>query len=240
MSGHSRWSNIQHRKNRQDSKRAKIWTKIIHEISVATRIGGINSDSNPRLRIALNKAADFNMPKNNIQRAIQRGLGKIDDINYEEIRYEGYTPGGGAVIVDCLTDNRSRTISNVKYSFTKFGGKFGQDGSVSFLFKHCGHFVFNKSISEMEVIEIALDSGAEDIYLNQENCVEVICSIEDYEHIQEEFRKLGLKIKDEGIVMKPLIEMNLTDQDTTKTKMLLESLDNLEDVQAIYTNVLKI
>ncbi len=236
MSGHSRWANIQHRKNRQDAKRAKLWTKIIHEITIATRIGGTPSDANPRLRIALNKAADLNVPKDNIQKAIQRGLGHGNGINYEDVRYEGYSAGGGAIIIDCLTDNRTRTVSNIKYLFTKFGGKLGQEGCVIFLFKNCGQFLFSKEITETKIIEIALDAGADDVFLNQKNFLEVLCSPENYMYVYERFCKSDLKAKDQGIIMKPLNKINLADSDSTKAELLLNSLENLEDVHAIYTN----
>ena len=163
MAGHSKWANIQHRKGRQDAKRGKLWTKIIREITVAARAGGPDPDSNPRLRMAWDKATDANMPKDNIQRAIQRGAGGADGEAYEEVRYEGYGIGGAAVIVDCMTDNRTRTVAEVRHAFAKNGGNLGQEGSVAFMFKHCGQFVFAPGTPEDQVMEAALEAGAEDV-----------------------------------------------------------------------------
>ena len=180
MAGHSKWANIQHRKGRQDAKRGKLWTKIIREITVAARAGGADPDSNPRLRMAWDKATDANMPKDNIQRAIQRGAGGADGDNYEEVRYEGYGVGGAAVIVDCMTDNRTRTVAEVRHAFTKNGGNLGQEGSVAFMFKHCGQFLFAPGSPEDSIMEVALDAGAEDVITDEEGGIEVICAPTDY------------------------------------------------------------
>ena len=175
MAGHSKWANIQHRKGRQDAKRGKIFTKLIKEITVAARLGGGDPDMNPRLRLAIDKAKAENMPGDNIERAIKRGSGSLEGVEYEEIRYEGYGIGGAAVMVDCLTDNRTRTVADVRHAFTKYGGNLGTDGSVAFLFKHCGQFLFAPGTSEDKVMEAALDAGAEDVVTNDDGSIEVIC-----------------------------------------------------------------
>ncbi|OZI22953.1 YebC/PmpR family DNA-binding transcriptional regulator [Bordetella genomosp. 7] len=237
MAGHSKWANIQHRKGRQDAKRGKLWTKIIREITVAARAGGSDPDSNPRLRVAWDKATDANMPKDNIQRAIQRGIGGADGANYEEVRYEGYGVGGAAVIVDCMTDNRTRTVAEVRHAFSKNGGNLGQEGSVAFMFKHCGQFVFAPGTAEDAVMEAALEAGAEDIATDDEGVIEVICAPADYAAVRKAFETAGLKAEVEGIVMKPLNETELTGDDAAKMQKLLDALESLDDVQEVYTNV---
>src|SRR3546814_6452742 len=179
MAGHSKWANIQHRKGRQDAKRGKLWTKIIRETTVAARAGGPDPDSNPSLRMAWDKGTAANMPKENIQRAVQRGAGGADGTNYEEVRYEGYGVGGAAVIIDCMTDNRIRTVAEVRHALSKNGGNLGQEGSVAFMFKHCGQFLFAPGTSEEQVMEIGLDAGAEDIQTDEEGMIEVICAPND-------------------------------------------------------------
>ncbi|HSN19856.1 MAG TPA: YebC/PmpR family DNA-binding transcriptional regulator, partial [Usitatibacter sp.] len=174
MAGHSKWANIQHRKGRQDAKRGKIFTRLIKEITVAARMGGGDPDMNPRLRLAVDKATDQNMPKDNIERAIKRGTGGLDGVNYESIRYEGYGPAGAAVIVDCLTDNRTRTVAEVRHAFSKYGGNMGSEGSVAFLFKHCGQLLFAPGTDEDKLMGAALDAGAEDVIANDDGSLEVI------------------------------------------------------------------
>ncbi|WP_171962361.1 YebC/PmpR family DNA-binding transcriptional regulator [Bordetella trematum] len=237
MAGHSKWANIQHRKGRQDAKRGKLWTKIIREITVAARAGGADPDSNPRLRMAWDKATDANMPKDNIQRAIQRGAGGADGDNYEEVRYEGYGVGGAAVIVDCMTDNRTRTVAEVRHAFTKNGGNLGQEGSVAFMFKHCGQFLFAPGSPEDLIMEVALDAGAEDVITDEEGGIEVICAPTDFAALRQALEAAGLKAEVDGIIMKPQSETELTGDDAAKMQKLLDALEGLDDVQEVYTNV---
>lgn len=238
MAGHSKWANIQHRKGRQDAKRGKLWTKIIREITVAARAGGPDPDSNPRLRMAWDKATDANMPKDNIQRAIQRGAGGADGDAYEEVRYEGYGIGGAAVIVDCMTDNRTRTVAEVRHAFAKNGGNLGQEGSVAFMFKHCGQFVFAPGTAEDKVMEAALDAGAEDVTTDEEGVIEVVCAPADYAAVRKAFDEAGLKAEVDGIVMKALNETELAGEDAIKMQKLLDALEGLDDVQEVYTTVI--
>lgn len=235
MAGHSKWANIQHRKGRQDAKRAKIWTRIIREIQVAARDGGPDVESNPRLRLALDKAAAANMPKDNIERAIQRGAGLIEGQNFEEVRYEGYGVGGAAVIVDCMTDNRTRTVAEVRHAFSKHGGNLGIDGSVVFQFKHCGQFIFAPGTSEEAVMEAALEAGAEDVITDEEGLIEVICEPADYERVKKAFEEAGLVPEVQEIVMKALNETELEGKEAETMKKMLEALEALDDVQEVYT-----
>src|SRR5260370_15324617 len=191
MAGHSKWANIQHRKGRQDAKRGKIFTRLIKEITVAAKMGAGDPNMNPRLRLAVDKAYENNMPKDNVERAIKRGVGGLDGVNYEEIRYEGYGVNGAAVMVDCLTDNRTRTVAEVRHAFTKHGGNLGTDGSVAFLFKHCGQFVFAPGTSEEKVMEAALEAGAEDVVRNDDGSGEVICAPADFTAGKEGLAKAG-------------------------------------------------
>ncbi len=236
MAGHSKWANIQHRKGRQDVKRGKVFTKLIKEITVASRLGGGDADSNPRLRLALEKARAENMPGDNIKRAIQRGTGELDGVTYEEIRYEGYGVAGAAVIVDCMTDNRTRTVAEVRHAFSKHGGNLGSDGSVVFLFKHCGLFLFAPSLSEDKVMEAALDAGAEDVIANDDGSIEVICAPPDFAAVQDALQKAGLKPELAEITMKPVNETALSDDDAAKMRRLIDALEGLDDVQEVYTS----
>ncbi|MDS1142050.1 YebC/PmpR family DNA-binding transcriptional regulator [Pusillimonas sp. SM2304] len=235
MAGHSKWANIQHRKGRQDAKRGKLWTKIIREITVAARAGGPDPDTNPRLRLAWDKGTAANMPKDNIQRAIQRGAGGVDDSNYEEIRYEGYGVGGAAVIVDCMTDNRMRTVAEVRHALSKHGGNLGQEGSVAFMFKHCGQFLFAPGTSEEAVMEAALEAGAEDIQTDEEGMIEVISAPSDYAAVKTAFEQASLEPEVQGIVMKALSETELAGDDAVKMQKMLDMLEGLDDVQEVYT-----
>ncbi len=235
MAGHSKWANIQHRKGRQDAKRGKLWTKIIREITVAARAGGADPDTNPRLRMAWDKGMAANMPKENIQRAIQRGAGGVDGTNYEEIRYEGYGVGGAAVIVDCMTDNRIRTVAEVRHALSKHGGNLGQEGSVAFMFQHCGQFLFAPGTSEEQVMEAALEAGAEDIQTDEEGVIEVVCSPADYAAVKTAFEQASLVPEVQGIIMKALSETELTGDDAIKMQKMLDVLEGLDDVQEVYT-----
>lgn len=235
MAGHSKWANIQHRKGRQDAKRGKLWTKIIREITVAARAGGADPDANPRLRLAWDKATAANMPKDTIQRAITRGAGGADGANYEEVRYEGYGVGGAAVMIDCMTDNRTRTVAEVRHVLSKNGGNLGQEGSVSFMFKHCGQFVFAPGTSEDSVMEAGLEAGAEDIQTDGEGVIEVVCAPADYPAVKASFEAAGLVPETQGLTMKALSETELAGDDAEKMQKILDALEELDDVQDVYT-----
>jgi len=235
MAGHSRWANVKHRKERADAKRGKVFTRLIKEISVAARLGGGDPAGNPRLRLAIDKAKEQNLPGDNIQRAIQRGSGDAEGVAYDEIRYEGYGPGGAAVMLDCLTDNRTRTVAEVRHAFTKNGGNLGSDGSVAFLFKHCGQFVFAPGTSEDRVMEAALDAGAEDVFRNDDDSVELLCAPADFVAVKEALAKAGLKADLAEVTMKPALENALKDEDAARMRRLLEALESLDDVQDVYT-----
>jgi YebC/PmpR family DNA-binding regulatory protein len=235
MAGHSKWANIQHRKNRQDAKRGSLWTKIIREVTVAARDGGADPTMNPRLRLALEKARLANVPKDKLQNAIARGAGKIEGANYEEVRYEGYGIGGAAVMIDCVTDNRTRTVAEVRHALSKHGGNLGTDGSVAFNFKHCGLFLFAPGTSEDKVMEAALEAGAEDVATNEDGSIEVICAPSDFEAVKQALAKAGLAPEVAEITMKPLTETVLRGEEGQKMQRLLDALDDLDDVQAVYT-----
>jgi YebC/PmpR family DNA-binding regulatory protein len=236
MAGHSKWANIQHRKGRQDARRGKVFTKLIKEITVAARLGGADANTNPRLRLAMDRARAENMPGDNIQRAIQRGAGQLEGVNYEEIRYEGYGIGGAAVMVDCMTDNRARTVAEVRFAFGKNGGNLGTDGSVSYLFKHCGQILFAPGTSEDKVMEAAIEAGAEDVITNEDRSVEVITAPGDFEQVREALARAGLKPEIAEVTMKPASEVVLAGEDGRKMQKLLDALEDLDDVQNVYTN----
>ncbi|MCX7202806.1 MAG: YebC/PmpR family DNA-binding transcriptional regulator [Burkholderiales bacterium] len=236
MAGHSKWANIQHRKNRQDEKRGKLFTRLIKEITVAAKLGGGDTTANPRLRLAVDKAGDANMPKDTVQRAIQKGVGGLDGVNYEEIRYEGYGIGGAAVIVDTLTDNRVRTVAEVRHAFSKYGGNLGTDGSVAFMFKHCGQFLFAPGTSEDQVMDAALEAGAEDVSSDDEGGLEVLCAPADFSQVKAALEKAGLKAEVAEITMKPLNETVLTGEDAARMQKLLDMIEGLDDVQEVHTS----
>jgi YebC/PmpR family DNA-binding regulatory protein len=235
MAGHSKWANIQHRKNRQDAKRGSLWTKIIREVTVAARDGGPDPAMNPRLRLALDKARLGNVPKDKLTSAIARGAGRLEGASYEEIRYEGYGIGGAAVMIDCMTDNRTRTVAEVRHALAKNGGNLGTDGSVAFNFKHCGQFVFAPGTAEDKVMEAALDAGAEDIATDDDGTIEVICAPADFESVRAALEKAGLQPELAEVTMKPLAETELTGEEAQRMQRLLDALDDLDDVQAVYT-----
>lgn len=235
MAGHSKWANIQHRKGRQDAKRAKIWTKIIREITVAAREAGPEPESNPRLRLAMDKATAANMPKDNVNRAIQRGAGGAEEGNYEEVRYEGYGVGGAAVIVDCLTDNRNRTAPEVRHAFSKHGGNLGVDGSVVFQFQHCGQFIFAPGTSEEAVMEAALEAGADDIITDEEGLIEVICEPTHFSAVKDAFEAAGLTPEVAEVTMKAEAETELEGEEAQQMQKMLDALESLDDVQEVYT-----
>ncbi|HEY8099173.1 MAG TPA: YebC/PmpR family DNA-binding transcriptional regulator [Burkholderiaceae bacterium] len=238
MAGHSKWANIKHKKAATDAKRGKVWTRLIKEITVGARLGGGDIATNPRLRLAVEKAADANMPKDNVQRAIQRGTGGLDGANYEEIRYEGYGINGAAVLVDCMTDNRVRTVAEVRHAFAKFGGNMGSEGSVAFLFKHCGQFLFAPGTNEDALMEVALEAGAEDVVTDEEGGIEVLCGPNDFSAVKDALEKAGYKAEVAEIIMKPTTETVFSGDDAIKMQKLLDALENLDDVQEIYTNAI--
>ena len=236
MAGHSKWANIQHRKGRQDEKRGKIWTKLIREITVAAKLGGGDVGTNPRLRLAIDKAKDSNMPNDNVQRAVQRGTGSLEGVNYEEIRYEGYGINGAAIIVDCLTDNRTRTVAEVRHAFTKNGGNMGAEGSVAFLFRHCGQLLFAPGTNEDQLMEIALEAGADDVISHEDGALEVISSVALFSKVQDALQKANFKAELATVSMRPETDISLSSEQLEAMQKLLDALENLDDVQAVYTN----
>jgi YebC/PmpR family DNA-binding regulatory protein len=235
MAGHSRWANIQHRKGRQDAKRGRIFTKLIREVTVAARLGGGDPGANPRLRLALEKARAENLPGDNIQRAIQRGAGTLEGVAYEEVRYEGYGTGGAAIMVDCVTDNRARTVAEVRHAFAKNGGNLGADGSVAYLFKRCGQFVFAPGTSEERIMESALEAGAEDVIVNEDGSIEVVCAPADFERVRAGLERAGLVPGLAEVTMKASAENVLAGEDAVKMRRLLDALESLDDVQEVHT-----
>ena len=238
MAGDSKWANIKHKKAATDAKRGRIWTRLIKEITVAAKLGGGELNSNPRLRLAVDKATDANMPKDNIQRAIQRGIGNDGSTNYEEIRYEGYGINGAAIIVDCLTDNRVRTVAEVRHALSKHGGNLGSEGSVAFLFTHCGQFIFAPGTSEQRVMDVALEAGADDVLSDTDGSIEVVCSPANFAGVKTAFESNKLQMELAEITMKPGNEVVFTGDDAQKMQKLLDALETLDDVQEVYTNAL--
>ncbi len=236
MAGHSKWANIKHKKAATDAKRGKIFTRLIKEITVAARLGGGDASANPRLRLAMDKAMDQNMPKDTIERAIKRGSGGLEGVNYEEIRYEGYGIAGAAVIVDCMTDNRIRTVADVRHAFSKYGGNLGTDGSVAFLFKHCGQIVFAPGTDEDKVMEAAIDAGAEDVQTNDDGSIEVTTGPHDFVAVKEALARAGLKPELAEVVMQPQNEIELAGEDGQRMQKLLDALEAIDDVQDVYTS----
>ena len=235
MAGHSKWANIKHKKAITDAKRGKAFTKVIKEITVAARMGGSDPAKNPRLRLAMDKAREVNLGKDTMMNAVKRGAGELDGVNYEEIRYEGYGVAGAAVIVDCMTDNRTRTVADVRHAFAKHGGNLGTDGSVAFLFKHCGQFIFAPGTSEEKVMEAAIEAGAEDVVTNDDGSIEVMCAPPDFVAVKDGLEKVGLKAEIADITMKPANEVELAGDDAVKMQKLLDALESLDDVQDVYT-----
>ena len=236
MAGHSKWANIQHRKGRQDEKRGRIWTRIIREIMVAARQGGGDLDANPRLRLAVEKAKAANMPADNIKRNIDKATGNLEGVVYEEIRYEGYGVGGAAIIIDTLTDNRTRTVADVRHALSKNGGNLGTDGSVAFMFDHVGQIMFAPGVSEDEVMNIALENGASDVITDDEGGVEVICDPADYEVLKAAFDTAGMEYAEADITMRAQNDIELTGDDAVKMQKIIDMLEDLDDVQEVYTN----
>lgn len=236
MAGHSKWANIKHKKAAADAKRGKVFTRLIKEITVAAKLGGGDPGANPRLRLAIDKARGANMPKDTIDRAIAKGAGGMEGANYEEIRYEGYGIGGAAVMVDTLTDNRVRTVADVRHAFSKFGGNMGTDGSVSFLFNHVGQLLFAPGTDEDKVMEAAIEAGAEDVITNDDDSIEVITAPADFLQVKDALEKVGLVPEVAEVTMKPTTETVMTGDDAVRMQKLLDALENLDDVQDVYTN----
>jgi len=236
MAGHSKWANIKHKKAATDAKRGKIFTRLIKEITVSARLGGGDVSANPRLRLAVDKARDQNMPKDTIDNAIKRGSGQLEGVNYEEIRYEGYGINGAAVIVDCMTDNRTRTVADVRHAFSKYGGNLGTDGSVAYLFKHCGQIVFAPGTDENKVMEAAIDAGADDVVTNDDDSIEVVTGPYDFLAVREALAKAGLKPEYAEVIMQAITEVDLKGEDGAKMQKLVDALEALDDVQEVYTS----
>ncbi len=236
MAGHSKWANIQHRKSRQDAKRGKIFTRLIKEITVAARMGGGDPASNPRLRLAMDKATSNNMPKDNIQRAIDKGTGNLEGVEYVELRYEGYGIGGAALMVDCLTDNKTRTVADVRHAFNKNGGNLGTDGCVAFNFVHQGYLLFAPGVSEDALMEAALEAGAEDVVTNDDGSIEVITAPNDWAGVKTALEAAGFESEDRDVTMRAQNETELSGEDAEKMQKLIDALEDLDDVQDVYTS----
>ena len=236
MAGHSKWANIQHRKGAQDKKRGKLFTKLIREITVAARMGGGDIVANPRLRLAVDKAKAQSMPKDNIERAIKRGSGELDGADYSEIRYEGYGPGGTAVMVDCLTDNKNRTVAEVRHAFSKFGGNLGADGSVSYLFNHVGQLLYPSGSDEDTVMEAAIEAGAEDVVFEDDQSIEVLTDPGDFEAVRDGMVAAGFEPQSAQLTMRASTNAELGAKEAASMVKMLEVLEDLDDVQEVYSN----
>ncbi len=236
MAGHSKWANIQHRKGRQDEKRGKVWTRVIREIMVAARAGGGDMNANPRLRLAVDKAKAANMPADTIKRNIDKATGNLEGVNYEEIRYEGYGVAGAAILVDTMTDNKVRTVAEVRHAFSKHGGNLGTEGSVAFQFKHCGQLIFAPGTSEDKVMEAALEAGAEDVITDEDGAIEVLTAPGDFEAVKQALVNAGLTPDVADITMRPENTIELTGDDAAKMQKILDVLEDLDDTQEVYHN----
>lgn len=236
MAGHSKWANIQHRKGRQDEKRQRIWTRVVREIMVAARTGGGDVSANPRLRLAIEKAKAANMPADTIKRNVDKATGNLEGVSYEEIRYEGYGIGGAAVIVDTMTDNRVRTVAEMRHAFSKHGGNLGTEGSVAFQFKNCGQLIFAPGTDEDKVMEVALEAGAEDVITDEEGAIEVLTSPADFEAVKNALEAAGLVADVAEVTMRAENSVALTGDDAFKMQKLLDVLEDLDDVQNVFHN----
>ena len=236
MAGHSKWANIQHRKGRQDEKRGKVWTRVIREIMVAARQGGGDLAINPRLRLAVEKAKAANMPADTIKRNIDKATGNLEGVHYEEIRYEGYGIGGAAIIVDTMTDNKVRTVAEVRHIFSKYGGNMGTEGSVAFQFKHCGQLILAPGTSEDKVMELALEAGAEDVVTDEDGAIEVLTAPADFEAVKNALEAAGLKAEIAEVTMRPENTIPLAGDDAARMQKIVDMLEDLDDVQAVYHN----
>ena len=236
MAGHSKWANIQHRKGRQDEKRQRIWTRVVREIMVAARTGGGDPSANPRLRLAIEKAKAANMPADTVKRNIDKATGNLEGVTYEEIRYEGYGIGGAAIIVDTMTDNRVRTVAEVRHAFSKHGGNMGTEGSVAFQFKHCGQLIYAPGTSEDKVMEVALEAGAEDVITDDEGAIEVLTSPAEFEAVKNALEAAGLTAEMAEVTMRAENSIDLVGDDAAKMQKLLDILEDLDDVQNVFHN----
>ena len=236
MAGHSKWANIQHRKSRQDEKRGKAWTRVIREIMVAARSGGGDPAANPRLRLAIDKAKAVNLPADTVKRNIDKATGALEGVSYEEIRYEGYGIGGAAIIVDCMTDNRVRTVAEVRHAFSKHGGNLGTEGSVAFQFKHCGQFVFAPGTSEDQVMEVALEAGADDVVTGDDGSIEVLTAPASFEAVRDALGAAGLKPEVAEVTMRAENSVELAGEDAQRMRKLLDAIEDIDDVQDVYHN----
>jgi YebC/PmpR family DNA-binding regulatory protein len=236
VAGHSKWANIQHRKGRQDEKRGKIWTRIVREITVAARTGGGDPTMNPRLRLAIEKAKAANMPADRVKYNVDKATGSLDGISYEEIRYEGYGIGGAAIIVDTMTDNKVRTVAEVRHAFSKHGGNMGTEGSVAFQFKHCGQLIYAPGTNEDKVMEVALEAGADDVITDDEGAIEVLTSYADFESVKAALEAAGLTAEVAGVTMRAENTIELTGEDAERMQKLLDILEDLDDTQDIFHN----
>jgi YebC/PmpR family DNA-binding regulatory protein len=236
MAGHSKWANIQHRKGRQDDKRGKAWTRVIREIMVAARLGGGDLGSNPRLRLAVEKAKAVNLPIDTVKRNIDKATGNLEGVNYEEIRYEGYGIGGAAIIVDTMTDNRVRTVAEVRHAFSKYGGNMGTEGSVAFQFKHCGQIVFAPGTDENKVMEVALEAGAEDVLTDDDGAIEVLTAVGDFEAVKNALEAAGFKAEVAEVTMRAENTVDVSGEEAAKMQKLLDVLEDLDDVQEVFHN----
>jgi YebC/PmpR family DNA-binding regulatory protein len=238
MAGHSKWANIQHRKGRQDEKRGKAWTRVIREIMVAARLGGGDPAANPRLRLAIEKAKAVNLPVDTVKRNIDKATGNLEGVSYEEIRYEGYGIGGAAIIVDCMTDNRVRTVAEVRHAFSKYGGNLGTEGSVAFQFKHCGLLLFAPGTNEERLMEVALEAGAEDVITGDDGSIEVLTAPPDFEAVKAAVEAAGLKPELAEVTMRAENSVELAGDDAERMQKLLDVIEDLDDVQDLYHNAL--
>jgi YebC/PmpR family DNA-binding regulatory protein len=236
MAGHSKWANIQHRKGRQDEKRGKVWTRLIREIVVAARQGGGDLAMNPRLRLAVEKAKAANMPADTIRKNVDKATGNLEGVQYEEVRYEGYGIGGAAVIVDCMTDNRVRTVAEVRHAFSKYGGNLGTEGSVAFQFRHCGQLVFAPGTSEDAVMAAALDAGADDVIVDDDGAIEVLCAPNDFEAVKAGLEKAGLHAELAEVTLRPENTVPLAGDDAQRMQKLIDVIEDLDDTQALHHN----
>ena len=236
MAGHSKWANIQHRKGRQDEKRGKVWTRVIREITVAARLGGADLSMNPRLRLAIEKAKAANLPADTVKKNIDKATGNLEGVSYEEIRYEGYGIGGAAIIVDAMTDNRVRTVAEVRHAFSKYGGNMGTEGSVAFQFKHVGQFVFAPGTDEDKVMEVALEAGADDVVTDADGAIEVLSAPPEFETVKAALEAAGLKPEIAEVTMRAENTVALSGEDGARMQKLLDIIEDLDDTQAVFHN----
>lgn len=236
MAGHSKWANIKHKKERQDAKKGKVFTNIIKELTVAAREGGADPEANPRLRLAIDKAISVNMPKSNIERAIDKGSGNMEGVDYISLRYEGYGVAGAALIVDCLTDNKTRTVADVRHAFTKNGGNLGTDGCVAYQFKNQGYLLFAPSTNEEKLMELALESGAEDVVQNEDGSLEIVTSPQDFSRVKKALDDAGFNAEEAAVTLRAENEVFLSGEEGQKMQRLINALEDLDDVQEVYTS----